>query len=58
MRLWAMKADGFGGTAAPMRALVTRPREEAAVWRQALAERGVEALIEPMMQVDYRRRRE
>ena len=36
-----------------MRALVTRPREEAEGLAAALAERGVEAIIEPMMQVQF-----
>ncbi len=37
----------------PMRALVTRPREEAEGLAAALATRGVAALIEPLMQVRY-----
>jgi uroporphyrinogen-III synthase len=37
-----------------MRALVTRPREEAQALASALAARGVDALIEPMMQIDFR----
>jgi uroporphyrinogen-III synthase len=37
-----------------MRALVTRPREEAEALASALAARGVGALIEPMMQVHFR----
>jgi uroporphyrinogen-III synthase len=37
-----------------MRALVTRPREEAEILAAALAARGVGALIEPLMQVHYR----
>jgi len=36
-----------------MRALVTRPREEAEGLATALAARGVEAIIEPMMQVQF-----
>jgi uroporphyrinogen-III synthase len=36
-----------------MRALVTRPREEAEGLEAALATRGVEAIIEPMMQVQF-----
>jgi uroporphyrinogen-III synthase len=36
-----------------MRALVTRPREEAEGLAAALAARGVEAIIEPMMQVQF-----
>jgi uroporphyrinogen-III synthase len=36
-----------------MRALVTRPREEAKGLAAALAARGVEAIIEPMMQVQF-----
>jgi len=36
-----------------MRALVTRPREEAETLAAALAARGVGALIEPLMQVHY-----
>jgi uroporphyrinogen-III synthase len=37
-----------------MRALVTRPREEAEALASAVAARGVGALIEPMMQVHFR----
>ncbi len=37
----------------PMRALVTRPHEEAEGLAAALAARGVEALIEPLMRVHY-----
>ena len=37
-----------------MRALVTRPREEAETLAAALAARAVGALIEPLMQVHYR----
>jgi len=36
-----------------MRALVTRPREEAEGLAAALAARGIEAIIEPMMQVQF-----
>jgi uroporphyrinogen-III synthase len=36
-----------------MRALVTRPREEAEGLEAALAARGVEAIIEPMMQIQF-----
>lgn len=36
------------------RALVTRPREEAEELAAALAARGVEALVEPLMEVHYR----
>ena len=36
-----------------MRALVTRPREESESLGAALAARGVEAIIEPMMQVHF-----
>jgi uroporphyrinogen-III synthase len=36
------------------RALVTRPRAEAAGLRDALAARGVEALIEPLMEIRFR----
>src|SRR5690349_8832937 len=36
-----------------LRALVTRPREEAESLAAALATRGVDALIEPLMQVHY-----
>jgi uroporphyrinogen-III synthase len=37
-----------------MRALVTRPREEAEGLAAALAARGVDAVLEPMMEVHYR----
>jgi uroporphyrinogen-III synthase len=37
-----------------MRALVTRPSEEAATVAAALATRGIEALVEPLMRVHYR----
>jgi uroporphyrinogen-III synthase len=37
------------------RALVTRPREEADALVQALALRGVQALVEPMMQIHFLR---
>jgi uroporphyrinogen-III synthase len=37
-----------------MRALVTRPREEAESLAAALAARGVDAVLEPMMEVHYR----
>ena len=37
-----------------LRALVTRPNEEACVLTQALASRGIGALIEPMMQIHFR----
>jgi uroporphyrinogen-III synthase len=37
-----------------LRALVTRPREDAAALGAALAARGVGALIEPMMQIRFR----
>jgi uroporphyrinogen-III synthase len=37
-----------------LRALVTRPREEASNLAAALADRGVDAVIEPMMEVHYR----
>lgn len=37
-----------------MRALVTRPREEAEGLAAALATRGVKALVEPMMHIDFR----
>jgi uroporphyrinogen-III synthase len=36
-----------------MRALVTRPREESESLRAALAARGVEAIIEPMMELRF-----
>jgi uroporphyrinogen-III synthase len=36
-----------------MRALVTRPAEEAATFAEALALRGIEAFVEPLMQVHY-----
>jgi uroporphyrinogen-III synthase len=37
-----------------MRALVTRPRAEAESLARALASRGVDAIIEPLMEVHYR----
>src|SRR5271167_936074 len=37
-----------------LQALVTRPREEAETLAAALAARAVEALIEPLMEVDFR----
>ncbi|MGD9617341.1 MAG: uroporphyrinogen-III synthase [Alphaproteobacteria bacterium] len=37
-----------------MRALVTRPRVEAATLAEALAERGVAALLEPLLDIHYR----
>jgi len=36
-----------------LRALVTRPREEAEALAAALAARGIEAVVEPLMQVHY-----
>ena len=36
-----------------LRALVTRPREDAASLVAALATRGVEALVEPLMEIQY-----
>jgi len=37
-----------------LRALVTRPREEAEALAAALVARGIEAVVEPLMQVHYR----
>ena len=37
-----------------MRALVTRPRGEAAELAEALARRGIDALIEPLLAIEYR----
>src|SRR5271165_1787151 len=37
-----------------MRALVTRPREESESLARALAARGLDAIIEPLMQIHYR----
>ena len=37
-----------------LRALVTRPREEAGSLAAALVERGVDTVIEPMMEIHYR----
>lgn len=37
-----------------LRALVTRPRAEAQGLAQALAERGIEAIIEPLLDIHYR----
>src|SRR5258707_598418 len=36
------------------RALVTRPRAEAAALAEALAMRGIEAIIEPLLDIHYR----
>ena len=36
-----------------LRALVTRPREEAESLTAALATRGVEALVEPLIEIHY-----
>ena len=36
------------------RALVTRPRAEAAALAEALAARGIEAILEPLLEIDYR----
>ena len=37
-----------------MRALVTRPRAEAASLAEALAARGIAALLEPLLDISYR----
>src|SRR5690349_16712450 len=37
-----------------LRALVTRPRAEAAELADALAERGIEAIVEPLLEIHYR----
>jgi uroporphyrinogen-III synthase len=37
-----------------LHALVTRPRAEAATLAEALAARGIEAIIEPLLDIDYR----
>ncbi|MGE3783138.1 MAG: hypothetical protein AB7H71_10395, partial [Alphaproteobacteria bacterium] len=37
-----------------MRALVTRPRAEAAELADALAARGIAALLEPLLVIQYR----
>ena len=37
-----------------LRALVTRPRAEAETLAAALAERGIEAIIEPLLEIHYR----
>ncbi|MGC2413915.1 MAG: uroporphyrinogen-III synthase, partial [Stellaceae bacterium] len=37
-----------------LRALVTRPRAEAESLAEALAARGIEALIEPLLEIHYR----
>jgi len=36
------------------RALVTRPRAEAVALAEALAMRGIEAVIEPLLEIHYR----
>jgi uroporphyrinogen-III synthase len=50
--------SGTGATIDPsrlgMRALVTRPRTEAAELAQALADRGIAALLEPLLDIRYR----
>jgi len=42
------------GTRMRLRALVTRPRADAETLARALAERGIEAIIEPMMDIRFR----
>src|SRR5258707_13565144 len=37
-----------------LRALVTRPRAEAAALAEALATRGIEAIVEPLLDIHYR----
>src|SRR2546430_13735123 len=37
-----------------LRALVTRPRAEAMALAEALAARGIEAIIEPLLDIHYR----
>src|SRR5580704_15575369 len=37
-----------------LRALVTRPRAEAAALAEALMARGIEAIIEPLLEIHYR----
>src|ERR1044071_9292646 len=37
-----------------LRALITRPRAEAAGLADALASRGIEAIVEPMLDIHYR----
>src|SRR5260370_42448675 len=37
-----------------MRALGARPRAEAGEWAAALAARGIAALIEPLLEIEYR----
>src|SRR5947207_15010339 len=37
-----------------MRALVTRPRGESAELAEALGRRGIDALIEPLLAIEYR----
>jgi uroporphyrinogen-III synthase len=46
-----MKAHGESRL---MRALVTRPRAEAAALAEALARRGIDALIEPLLDIQFR----
>jgi uroporphyrinogen-III synthase len=45
-----MGLDGEAG----LRALVTRPREESGSLAAALASRGIEVLVEPLMEIHYR----
>jgi uroporphyrinogen-III synthase len=49
-----MKAAMTIGSRHGMRALVTRPREEAAELAAALTARGIDAVIEPLMDIHFR----
>src|SRR5437764_15138365 len=49
----AITRVGYWNGEAGLRALVTRPREEAESLIPALATRGIGALIEPLMEIHY-----
>src|SRR5436190_23939583 len=55
---WAMKAGMTSPSTSPgrfgLRALVTRPREDAAELAAALTARGIETVIEPLIEIYFR----